>query len=284
MKNSPPATVWTDPHPELPVERGPHERGVGRWVPEEKHLYLRRYIDATREARKKFKQRVLIDPFGGPGCIQVEGEAFAREGGSLVAYRQSVESGAPFTKVLVGDIDAGRAAANAKRLAAAGAPVQAFVGPAIETVDAMARAVPFGALVLAYIDPYNLEFLSFSIIERLAQLQSVDFAVHFSLMDLARNIDMELDPGRDRFDHALPGWRAAVPTDALAKSSLPGWFFDTWCKRVVSLGFIISGQMPLITNGRGQSIYRMVFFSRHPLADRIWSDIARGRNLELFGF
>lgn len=271
-----------DSHPELLVERGPHGRGVGPWVPNEKHFYLTQYLNATREAQKKFKQRVLIDPFCGPGRIQVEGESFTRDGGSVAAYRQSAVSGAPFTRMLVGDIEDERAFANEQRLAAAGASVERFVGPADQTVDDMIRAVPFGALALAYIDPYNLEYLSFSIIERLAKLQYVDFAVHFSLMDLTRNIDMELDPKRDRFDHALPGWRSAVPTDALSKSSLPGWFFDAWCRAVQRLGFKVSGQMPLITDGKGRSIYRLVFFSRHPLPDRIWTDIARSRNLDLF--
>lgn len=271
-----------DPCPDLPIERGPHERGVGRWVPQDKHFYLTRYLDATREARKKFKQRVLIDPFCGPGRIQVEGENFTRDGGSMTAYRQALTSDAPFTRVMVGDIEGDRARANESRLAAIGASVQSFTGPAVETVDSMIGAVPFGSLALAYIDPYNLEYLSFSIIERLAKLQYVDFAVHFSLMDLTRNIDMELDPKRDRFDHALPGWRSAVPTSALSKSSLPRWFFDAWCQTIEALGFKISGQMPLITDGKGRSIYRLVFFSRHALPDRIWSDIARSRNLDLF--
>ena len=271
-----------DSYPELVIERGPHGRGVGRWVPDEKHFYLSRYLNATREAQKKFKQRVLIDPFCGPGRIQVEGESFTRDGGSVAAYRESVASGAPFTCVLVGDIDAEKARANELRLAAAGASVQSFAGPAIQTIEAMANSVPFGALALAYIDPYNLEYLSFSIFERLSKLQYVDFAVHFSLMDLTRNIDMELDPKRDRFDHALPGWRSRVPTDVLSKSSLPGWFFSAWCQAVADLGFKVGGQMPLITDGKGRSIYRLVFFSRHPLPDRIWNDIARSRTLSLF--
>lgn len=271
-----------DSHPEQPVELGPHGRGVGRWVPDEKHLYLTQYLHATRKAQAKFKQRVLIDPFCGPGRIQVVGESFTRDGGSVAAYRQSVASGAPFTRVLIGDIEGERVRANQLRLAAAGANVQGFVGPATETVDAMIKAVPFGALALAYIDPYNLEHLSFSIIERLSKLQHVDFAIHFSLMDLTRNIDMELDPLRDRFDHALPGWRSRVPADELSKSSLPGWFFNAWCSAMQDLGFKVSGQMPQITDGKGRTIYRMVFLSRHELPDRIWGDIARSRNLNLF--
>jgi len=274
--------VWQpDPFPELTIERGPDGLGVGEWVPFEKHRYLCRYLNATREAQKRFKQRVLIDPFCGPGRMQVKGETITRDGGSVIAYRQSVLSGAPFTKVLIGDIEADRAVANEQRLVARGAPVQKFVGPAVDTVDQMAKAVPFGALALAYIDPYNLEYLSFSIIEQLAKLEYVDFAVHFSLMDLTRNIDMELNPARDRFDHALPGWRSLVPPK-ISKRNLSLWFFDEWCNAVKALGFTVSSQMPRITDGKGRSIYRLVFFSRHPLPDRIWGDIARSQNRELF--
>ncbi|CAM5423546.1 three-Cys-motif partner protein TcmP [Eoetvoesiella caeni] len=271
-----------DPYPELPIEQGPHGRGVGRWVAEQKHAYLSNYIVGTREARKKFKQRVLIDPFCGPGRIRVEGELFTREGGSVTAYRAAATSEAPFTQVLIGDVDSTRAQANQLRLEAMGAQVQAYYGFANDTVEEMARSVPFGSLALAYIDPYNLEHLSFSIIERLAKLKYVDFAVHFSLMDLTRNIDMELNPQRNRFDHALPGWREAVSGQPLSKASLPGWFFRRWCQTIEKLGFTVNGHMPLITDGKGRSIYRLVFFSRHPLADRIWGDIARSRNLNLF--
>lgn len=282
MKKNSLFQISEDSHPKEVVELGPHGRGVGRWVPEEKHLYLTQYLHATRKAQAKFKQRVLIDPFCGPGRIQVTGENFTRDGGSIAAFRQSVYSNAPFTRVLIGDIDAERVRANQMRLTAAGAAVQAFIGPANETIDLMIKAVPFGALVLAYIDPYNLEHLSFSIIEKLSHLQHVDFAIHFSLMDLTRNIDMELNPQRDRFDHALPGWRTKVPKDELSKSSLPGWFFATWCDEMRKLGFKVSGQMPQITDGKGRTIYRLVFLSRHELPDRIWSDIARDRNLNLF--
>ncbi|RQP26846.1 three-Cys-motif partner protein TcmP [Albitalea terrae] len=275
--------VWEpDTHPDLPIERGKHGRGVGEWVPFEKHRYLCLYLNATREAWKGFKNRVLLDPFCGPGRVQVLGETISRDGGTVVAYRQSVLSGAPFTRVLVGDIDPDRAAANELRLMAHGAPVQKFVGAAYETVDSMIKAVPFGALVLAYIDPYNLEYLSFSIIERLAKLQHVDFAVHFSIMDLHRNIDMEMNPCRDRFRDALPGWRTRLPADELSKQSLPNWFFEEWCSRVKDLGFIVSSRMPRITDGEGRAIYRLVFFSRHPLPNRIWGDIARDQNRELF--
>ena len=91
-----------DPCPDQPVERGPAAEGVGWWVPQTKHTLLAKYISATRKAQLKFPHRVLIDPFCGPGRIQVRGESITRDGGSMVAWRQSVSSGCPFTSVMVG--------------------------------------------------------------------------------------------------------------------------------------------------------------------------------------
>lgn len=272
--------VHPDLRPDLAVERGPSQEGVGWWVPEVKHTLIGKYIHATRKAQLKFKERVLIDPFCGPGRIQVKGESFTRDGGAIAAWNQSVLSNCRFTKVLIGDILPDRALACEARLSALGAPVLKFDGPAEETVDQMARAVPFGALCLAYIDPYNLEFLSMSLIKRLAKLPNVDFAVHFSLMDLSRNVDMELDPNRDRFRHASPGWRDRAPATTLPKAKLATWFFEDWCRQIADLGFSIQREMPLVADGNGRVLYRLVFFSRHALPDRIWGDIAKSPNLQ----
>lgn len=272
--------IFPDSCPDLVVERGSSGKGVGWWVPQVKHTYLAKYISATRKAQAKFPKRVLIDPFCGPGRIQVRGEEFTRDGGAMVAWRQSVASDCPFTKVLVGDLDKERATACEARLAAVEAPVHRFDGPAAETALRMADVVPQGALCLAYIDPYNLEYLSFSVIKRLAQLPYIDFAVHFSLMDLTRNVDMELDPARDRFSEALPGWRDRVPS-TVSKAGLSQWFFQEWRKYISDLGFSVSQEMPLVTDGQGRALYRLVFFSRHAFPDKIWSDIAKSPNLSL---
>jgi three-Cys-motif partner protein len=273
--------VHPDSYPDLTVERGPSEEGVGWWVPQLKHTYLAKYIGGTRKAQVKFPRRVLIDPFCGPGRLQVKGESFTRDGGALVAWHQSVASQCSFTSVMVGDLSKLRAHACEARLRAAGAPVQRFDGAAIETVPRMVAAVSQGSLCLAYIDPYNLEHLSFSIIEKLAELPHVDFAVHFSLMDLTRNVDMELDPARDRFAGALPGWRDRVPSGT-SKTSLAAWFFQDWCNKITGLGFSMSKEMPLIEDGRGRALYRLVFFSRNPFPDKIWGDIAKSETLPLF--
>lgn len=270
----------TDPLPHLPIELGRAGDGVGRWVPEMKHTFLAKYVEGTRRARAKFKQRVYVDLFCGPGRIQVKGETMTRPGGAQVAWLHSLRDDAAFTSCLVGDLDAGRAAACAERLRDIGAPATAFPGAAESTVDQVLKQIPQSALCLAYLDPYNLQYLSFSVIEKLARLHYVDFAVHFSTMDLRRNILMEYGPDRARFDDAAPGWRQHVDPLALVRGDADEIFFDYWCGLVKSLGFSISQRMPLVRDEGNRPLYHLVFFSRHELPNRIWGDVAQGPNRE----
>lgn len=269
-----------DPMPHLPIELGRAGEGVGRWVPEMKHTFLAKYVEGTRRAREKFKQRVYVDLFCGPGRIQVKGETMTRPGGAQVAWQHSLRDDIAFTSCLVGDLDAARAAACAERLRGMGAPAAAFPGAAESTVDQVLGQIPKSALCLAYLDPYNLQYLSFNVIEKLARLPYVDFAVHFSTMDLRRNILMEYNPHRARFDDAAPGWRQHVDPLAFVRGDADEEFFDYWCGLVKKLGFLISHRMPLVRDDGNRPLYHLVFFSRHELPNRIWGDVAQGPNRE----
>jgi three-Cys-motif partner protein len=133
---------------------------------------------------------------------------------------------------------------------------------------------------MAYVDPYNLRHLSYSILKALAHLR-VDLAVNFSTMDLLRNVDVESDADRAGFDDAAPGWREHLAYCGTSRSGMSVEFFKYWVSLVRGLGFEHSKEMPLITNNSGKGIYRMVFFTRHDLPTRIWGDVARGPNLQL---
>lgn len=273
-------SITPDPLPELLVERGPKGKGVGSWVPQDKHRLLASYLEATRYAWKKWPERYFIDPFCGPGRIQVEGETFTRDGGAVVAWRALAQDAA-FTRMLVGDLQPERANACEQRLLALGAPATSFAGPAAQTIPDMVRTVPRNALCLAYIDPYNLEYLSFSLLQALSQL-NVDLAINFCTMDLQRNAEFEFDPQRARFDETAPGWRQDPAILNSSKKNVPLAFFAYWCSLVKSLGFSNSHEMPFVLNDHGHPIYRMVFFARHPLPTRVWGDVARDANRSLF--
>jgi three-Cys-motif partner protein len=268
------APIHPDPCPTLIVERGPEDKGVGSWVPEHKHRLLSHYLNASRGAWKQWPERIFIDPFCGPGRIQVKGESMTRDGGALVAWR-TLAATAPFTRTLVGDILKERASACQQRLAALGAPAEAFPGPALATIKEMVAAVPRNSLCMAYIDPYNLELLDFDILRTLSKIKTLDLAVNFSLMDLHRNVDMELDPTRARFDAAAPGWRDQTWAHTTNLAGLPSNVFNYWCGLVKGLGFQYSEAMPIVVNDRGSNLYRVVFFSRHPFPNKIWTSVAQ---------
>jgi three-Cys-motif partner protein len=269
-----------DKHPDLAIERGRDKSGVGAWVPNEKHTYLAKYVEGTRQARKKYPRRVYIDLFCGPGRIQVKGEDRTRHGGAQIAWLHSRLDQAGFTDCFVGDLDAERASACERRLSALGANVKSFAGPAETVVDQVIAALPKNSLSLVYLDPYNLQYLSFSIIEKLARLSKVDFAVHFSTMDLRRNVLMEFNPERARFDAAAPGWRDHIDPTAFIRGDADEAFFEYWCGLVEKLGFIISERKPLVRDDANRPLYHLIFFSRHPLPNRIWGDVAQGLNRE----
>lgn len=250
---------------------------MGSWVPAYKHTYLAKYLHATQHAWKKWPHRVLIDPFSGPGRVQVKGEQSTRDGGAVVAARQLKEDGAPFTLALVGDLAPDRAPACARRLEALGVQSRPFIGKAVDTVRQMVDSVPRGALALAYVDPYSLEYLDFEILKAVSSLPKVDLAVHFSTMDLARNVEFEFDPnGRARFDGTAPGWQKRVDLKKMTKAEARLEFFNYWLELVQGLGFTCSKTMPLVPNDTGHSIYRLVFFARHDLPLRVWGDVAKG--------
>lgn len=273
-------TSAVDPLPHLPIEYGRTGEGVGRWVPEKKHTFLAKYIEGTRRAREKFGQRVYVDLFCGPGRIQVKGEPETRPGGAQVAWHHSLRDGVNFTSCLVGDLDARRVEACVQRLRAVGAPAVALPGAAESTVDQALALIPHNALCLVYLDPYNLQYLSFSVIEKLARLKYVDFAVHFSTMDLRRNVLMEFSAERARFDATAPGWREHIDPWTFVRGDADDAFFDYWCGLVKGLGFSISRRMPLVRDDGNRPLYHLVFFSRHELPNRIWGDVAQAENRE----
>lgn len=129
----------------------------------EKHGLLWEYLNASCYAWQRWQSRVFIDPFSGPGRLQVKGEPFSRPGGAVLAHL-ALAKDAAFTNVFVGDLDGERAAACERRLRGIGATARAFPGSAATTVSEMVAAVPPGSLCMAYVDPYNLEHLSFAML------------------------------------------------------------------------------------------------------------------------
>jgi three-Cys-motif partner protein len=167
---------------------------VGPWA-KEKHLRLSRYIDVARGARAKFVPPKgsggagYIELFSGPGRSNIEGTSEYIDGSPLVAYRAARLSGVRFSEIHLNDLDGEKAQALDVRIKAAGGAAVVHNAPAEIAIDRIVNAINPHGLHFAFLDPYNLEHLSFDIIEKLSRFRHMDLLVHVSVQDLQRNLD-----------------------------------------------------------------------------------------------
>ena len=100
------------------------------------------------------------------------------DGSPLVAFKSARDGGVPFSKFYTADADEEKCRAAEKRISEAGGSPAVEVGKAEDTVGRIAnRLNPYG-LHFAFLDPYNLDQLPFSVIETLARFRHMDMLIH----------------------------------------------------------------------------------------------------------
>jgi len=265
-----PPCELVDPADGLPVME------VGAWA-FDKHALIRRYVDASREARRKWPKRVLVDLFCGPGRVADRNRpGEVRDGGVLTAFTQSVRNGAPFSHVIIGDTDPISLAACQCRLEKLGATVTAICEPAVLAAPRVIQRIPTSGLHLALLDPFNIGHLPFSVIEALGKRKHLDMIIHYSLMDVARNIEMNFVRSAPTFDAFAPGWKEAINVPSLTKVEVRRKFGEYWQELIRECGYNIAAKRPTMNRpGTRNQLYQMLLLSRHPLAEHLWNDIAK---------
>ena len=248
---------------------------VGAWA-SEKHERLKKYIDASRGARAKFlPPRGLgagyIELFSGPGISHVKDTPDFIDGSPIVAYKAAQKSGTRFSELYFNDLDQTKSAALKQRIAGLGGAAQIFSQPAEVAVDTITRALNPKGLHFAFLDPYRLEVLPFTIIQKLASLPRMDMLIHVSVFDLQRNLRRYVADGRV-LDSFMPGWRSAVdvnrPDQALRTDLL-----EYWLSEIRKLGTSPAEGIELVSATGGQRLYWLVFVSSHELGRKLWEDI-----------
>ncbi|MDP9651288.1 three-Cys-motif partner protein TcmP [Paraburkholderia caledonica] len=267
MKNTESEKPVFDPVDGLPVMK------VGEWS-ELKHIALSRYVDSARGARARWGYTSFIDLFCGPGRVINRETKEMLDGGVLAAWKMSARGQGPFSQVFIGDLDGDAVDACERRLVAANAPVRSFVGSAIQTIDKVMAQLPRG-LHFAYLDPFSIEQLDFELIRKLSSQRHIDILIHFSVMDVQRNIGGDFKLSSSRLDAAAPGWRDALKLDALPKREHVGAYLEYWESLVVELARMrVSANKPLFVNANRGPLYRLIHLSRHELPQKLWSDAA----------
>lgn len=253
---------------------------VGSWSLE-KHKLLCRYVGTSRAARQKWSDRhpSFIDLYCGLGRSRIEPGNKVIDGGVLAAAKEA-QKGAPFHQLIVADLESEHVDICQRRLAFAGfSNVRAMYGRAEDTAGQAVALCDKKALHLAYLDPYSIHALPFSVIETIGSgLDRADLFIHFSVMDFRRNLVLMQSNGR--LDEFAPGWQNVVQS-RLAVDALRIAIFRYWLGLIRNLGYNISGHIVRVAGVRTADYYWLILASRHPIADRFWKVAANEPQGEL---
>ena len=249
---------------------------VGEWA-SEKHDRLRKYIDASRAARRKFVEgtggATYIDLYCGSGRAIVRETGMLIDGSPLVAFRSARDGGVPFSEVHLADVSEPSVEAARQRIAKAGGVAKPHVGRAEATVTSIVRELnPYG-LHFALLDPYNLQDLPFSVIRTLSRMQRIDLLIHVSAQDLQRNLGSYLQEGDTRLEQFAPGWRDHVDVRQ-SRPAVRAAFLSYWASKIEELGLPPAKRAELVSGTtKNQRLYWLVFVSRSDFAKRLWEEI-----------
>ena len=256
---------------DLPVDE------VGIWALE-KHERLRKYISASRGARRKYLPPVgtggatYIDLYCGSGKAVIRDTGQEIDGSPLVAFKCARDGNARFSEIHIGDADAAKRSSAAKRIRALGSVAIEHEGPAERAIASVANHLNPSGLHFAFLDPFSLQDLPFSVIRELSRFQRMDMLIHVSAQDLQRNLHSYVKNGDERLETFAPGWRKIVSTTQ-SQQAIRAGLMNHWLSSIRALGVSPAEGIELVSGERNQRLYWLVFVSRSDFATGLWEDI-----------
>jgi three-Cys-motif partner protein len=246
---------------------------VGAWTLD-KHERLVRYVYITHGVRAMFArtQTSYIELFCGPGRSIVEGDGEVIDGSPVRAMLAAQESGVPYVDFHLADFDPASVDAACKRLPRKTERVHLYIGEAERTVDQIVRQLNPHGLHFAFLDPYKLDPLPFSVLRTLARLSRMDMLIHVSIHDFQRNLRRymaEVDGPLDRF---APGWRDVVD-DREIDQKVRIAIFQHWLGLIKTLDMAASEGVEHVVGSKNQPLYWLVLVARHERAHEFWDKI-----------
>lgn len=249
---------------------------IGAWA-EEKYQLVLCYasIVAKSMAKKAWKGLVYVDLFAGAGRAQIRNTQQIIDASPLLVL--GIPNG--FTKYIFCELNAENADALRKRAAAIGGSKDVVVieGNTNANVDTILSHIPEGTLTFCFVDPFAIGPLQFATIRRLANARRIDFLVLLATgMDVNRNESRYIREDDQTVSGALghDDWRARWPQSRIGFGDFVA---DEFGRSMAALGYHYNGLADTeeIDNGKNAPIYRLAFFSKHPLGDDFWKKCRR---------
>lgn len=241
---------------------------VGPWT-QEKHEYLRRYIDATRAVRKRYLAPTgtggagFVDLFSGPGMARVRDTGAIIEGSPLIALGHRE---APFTSVVLCELNDENVACLRARTLNDRERVHVIPGDSRTTVDEALKSVPKYGLNLALLDPYAIDALDFGVIRKLSAFQRMDLLVHFPTGDIRRNW---LQGAKARLRRAM-----GADTKVTKPPDVPR-AIEEFRAELARLGYTGEAVRSVAVKHNGLTLYHLMFASKDERGDAIWQSITK---------
>jgi three-Cys-motif partner protein len=267
---------WNEACKRVQVDDGLPFRRVGGWS-EDKLFVWHKYIQTTSTAMvgsPKWRSGLCyVDLFAGPGVCCITDSGKRLPGSPLIATMAPKD----FSRILLAELDPGKASACEKRLHASGSKnFTMFQGDSNNEIARIVKEIPKGALTVAFIDPEGLD-VHFDTVRQLSSAGRVDLLILFAdAYDVLRNLSQLIDGQDARLDRMFApksNWRDEV-------RHLPNWKGNTLREYFASkyaaelrqhLGYVAS-DTKIIAGPRGP-MYRLVYLSKHERGLDFWKKV-----------
>lgn len=269
-----------------------HVQCVGAWA-QDKYYFLDRYLNATREPRRKFSDKgnaVFIDLFSGPGrCMIREKKEEITSGG----FRATELNEAPFNEYIFCDIDENNIEAFRQRTQQKQNCIF-HTGDSNKTIESIVNHLKKKdyRYHFAYIDPFAPENLNFNTLKTLAQFKRMDMLIHFPIGSIHRNLDNWMNKTNTILDTFLgtDTWRERIE-DAHKNAKHNDYYVltDIFKEQLKAVGYPEEGlklqeserglleQLSTVSikNTRNVNLYVLILASKHELGQKIWNSIIK---------
>jgi len=261
---------------------------IGKWA-KRKHNLVKTYASLFATAMlQKWDNRVFIDLFAGPGQARIKHTRKLVYTSPILVMQISD----PFDKYIFCEMDPGCIDALKRRVNSLfpKANVEYVPGDSNENVDRIIGAIPAPSkshtvLSFCFVDPFSMSNLRFETIRSLARMY-IDFLVLIpAYMDAHRNLTRYSKKSNQTVENflGLDDWRV------LWNASKPGTKFgafiaDQFGLQMKSLGYSYQGLPDTVLVREPQRnipLYRLAYFSRHPLGIRFWQKAKKSTRSQL---